>query len=55
AIGGAEVSRLHANFICVRGQASAGDIFRLIDLVRDRVRRSSGVDLDLEVELWRSG
>ncbi len=54
-LGGAEVSRLHANFICARGPASAGDIFRLIDLVRDRVRRASGVELELEVELWRGG
>jgi len=48
-IGGAEVSPKHANFIINLGDASARDIARLIDLVRDEVERTSGIRLIPEV------
>ena len=50
-IGGAVVSEKHANFIINMGGASAGDIERLIELVRDRVEQSSGVRLQPEVHM----
>jgi UDP-N-acetylmuramate dehydrogenase len=49
--GGAEVSGKHANFIVNTGQATAADIERLIDVVRDRVERASGVRLKAEVHI----
>ncbi len=48
-IGGAEVSRTHANFIVNDGTASAADIERLIEHVREAVEARSGVRLELEV------
>ena len=49
-IGGAEVSPLHANFIVNTGDATAADIDALINLVRQRVRESIGIDLHPEVK-----
>ena len=50
-IGGAEVSRTHANFIVHGGTASAADIERLIEHVRDAVEEHSGVRLELEIRI----
>jgi UDP-N-acetylmuramate dehydrogenase len=49
--GGAVVSMKHAGFIVNDRGASADDVLRLIDVVRDRVGREFGVSLDLEVEV----
>jgi UDP-N-acetylmuramate dehydrogenase len=46
------VSNRHANFFENGGQGTASDVLRLVDLVRDRVRRSHGVDLEMEVRRW---
>jgi UDP-N-acetylmuramate dehydrogenase len=50
-IGGAEVSRKHANFIVNDGAASAADIEALIVHVRDTVERLHGVRLVPEVQI----
>ena len=50
-IGGAEVSRTHANFIVHGGAARAADVERLIEHVRDTVEERSGVRLELEVRI----
>lgn len=50
-VGGAVVSERHANFIVNRG-GSGEDVLRLVDLVRERVRAATGVDLELEVVVW---
>ena len=50
--GGAEVSRVHANFIVNTGDATPDDVLSLIDHVRDTVRVKTGTDLELEVEIW---
>ncbi len=50
-LGGAEVSEKHANFIINRGGATASDIRRLIELIQERVERSSGLRLIPEVRL----
>lgn len=47
--GGAQVSEKHANFIINTGDASAGDITRLIARVQSEVERTSGVRLVPEV------
>jgi UDP-N-acetylmuramate dehydrogenase len=49
--GGACVSELHANFVINRGNASAVDIERLIERVREHVQRAQGVTLELEVRI----
>lgn len=50
-VGGAEVSRKHANFIINTGSATAADIERLIDRLRVEVEQRTGVALELEVRV----
>jgi UDP-N-acetylmuramate dehydrogenase len=50
--GGVVVSGRHANFFENDGAGTASDVLRLVDLVRDRVRRAFGIDLEMEVRRW---
>lgn len=52
-IGGATVSAHHANFIVTSTGASATDIRRLIDAVREEVITRMGVTLEPEVVIWK--
>ena len=52
-LGGAVVSERHANFIVNRYHASAADILKLMDLVRERVLKARGVELEEEVVIWK--
>lgn len=51
--GGIHVSPIHANFFQNDGEGSEGDVRRLIDRVRARVREAHGVELRTEVRRWR--
>ena len=51
--GGAVVSERHANFVVNEHGARASDVLELLDLVRERVAREAGLELELEVKLWR--
>ena len=51
-VGGAEVSAIHANFIINRDHASGADVLGLIRQVREKVRRSKGVVLEPEAQLF---
>lgn len=53
-VGGAEVSRLHANFICNVGGATAQDVLTLIGIMREAAKRAYSVELELEVKRWPS-
>lgn len=48
-IGGARVSEKHANFIVNTGLASASDVIRLINLVKEEVKKQHGISLETEV------
>jgi UDP-N-acetylmuramate dehydrogenase len=50
-IGGAEISRKHANFIVNTGGASAADIEALIELAQNTVREKFAVELEREVRM----
>lgn len=50
-IGGAEVSRKHANFIVNDQEAKASNIEQLIETVRERVQQQHGVMLETEVRI----
>lgn len=50
-IRGAQVSDIHANYFVNVGSATARDLLSLIDLVRERVQKESGVRLELEVKI----
>jgi UDP-N-acetylmuramate dehydrogenase len=55
-VGGAEISRVHANFIANTGGATAADVRRLMELARDAVEKETGIRLEPEVRiLGRSG
>ncbi|HIP88208.1 MAG TPA: UDP-N-acetylmuramate dehydrogenase [Anaerolineales bacterium] len=49
-IGGAVVSKQHANFILNVGDATAAEVWALIQYVRAEVERQFGVRLELEIE-----
>ena len=50
AVGAAQVSELHCNFLINRGGASAADIETLGETVRARVKETSGIDLEWEIK-----
>ncbi|MCO6436950.1 MAG: UDP-N-acetylmuramate dehydrogenase [Phycisphaerae bacterium] len=50
--GGARVSEIHANFIVAEPDTRVADILRLIELIREQVRRCFSVELQPEVEIW---
>jgi UDP-N-acetylmuramate dehydrogenase len=53
--GSAIVSPKHANFIVTEGEnARAEDALALAEEIRERVKREQGIELEYEVELWRS-
>jgi len=51
-IGGAVISEKHANFIVAGDDATAQDVLNLIQLAKDRVRQTAGIELEPEVEIW---
>lgn len=50
-IGGAQVSEKHAGFVVNCGGATAEDVFKLIDYVKEKVMDKFGVELEPEVRL----
>jgi len=50
-VGGASVSRQHANFIVNDGGATARDILDLIALIQERARAERRIELETEVEI----
>jgi len=50
-IGGAEISPKHGNFFLNRGEASAADVYALIQKARREVAEQFGVELELEITL----
>ena len=52
-VGGAQVSEKHAGFVINAGGATCRDILDLMDAVRERVFRATGVELEPEVKYLR--
>lgn len=50
-VGGAVVSAEHANFIVTEPGATAADVLALIEIIKQRVRKEQGMDLETEVEI----
>jgi len=48
-VGGAQVSKKHAGFVVNIGNATAADIIKLTDEVKNKVKEQFGVELELEV------
>jgi UDP-N-acetylmuramate dehydrogenase len=49
-VGGAQVSEMHCNFLINTGDATAGDIETLGEMVRTRVKENSGIELQWEIK-----
>lgn len=47
-VGGAYISEKHANFIINKNNASSEDILKLIDIVKNKVKETYKIDLELE-------
>jgi len=54
-VGDAECSPVHANWLVNLGGARAADMLKLIELVRERVLRAHGVELELELKVIGEG
>lgn len=50
-MGGAEISRRHANFIINKKGASCNDVLKLIDLVNKKVMENYKIPLELEIKV----
>ncbi len=50
-IGGAAISEKHSNFFVNQGSATSSDMENLINLVRERVFNTSGIKLELELQI----
>ncbi len=50
-IGGAKISEKHGNFFVNLGDARAADVLALVALALERVRATTGVDLELEIRV----
>ena len=50
-VGGAEVSKIHGNFILNLDNATAQDVLSLVHHIQDHVKRERGVALEVEVQL----
>lgn len=51
-VGEAEVSERNANFVVAGAGATSDDVLRLIELIRSGVSDRTGVDLDLQLNIW---
>jgi UDP-N-acetylmuramate dehydrogenase len=50
-VGGAQVSEKHANFIVNRGNATAADVLRLMELIKEKVLEMRRVRLEPEIKI----
>lgn len=50
-IGGAQVSEKHAGFIVNKNNATSSDILKLIEYVQERVKKQTGKEIKLEIEI----
>lgn len=54
-VGGATVSPRHANFIVTKPGATADDVLKLLEMVKQRVYEVKGIELKEEIAIWRRG
>jgi UDP-N-acetylmuramate dehydrogenase len=54
-IGGAKISEKHGNFFVNLGEAQAADVLALVELARERVRATAGIELELEIRVVGEG
>jgi UDP-N-acetylmuramate dehydrogenase len=52
-VGGAQISKVHGNFIVNCGGALAKDVLALIDLIKNKVKEKFSIDLKTEIKIIR--
>ena len=52
AVGGAAVSEKHCGFVINKSNATFNDVKNLIDIIKQKVKETSGKDLSCEVIIW---
>ena len=52
-VGGARISEKHSNFFLNNGDATSSDIEKLIDKVKEKVFKKTGIELELELQIFR--
>lgn len=50
-VGSAQISKKHANFIINLDNATSSDIISLIEIIKEKVKKEKGIDLELEQEI----
>lgn len=50
-VGGAQVSTKHAGFIVKTGNATASDVIKLVEIIKQKVQEKFNKDIDLEIEI----
>jgi UDP-N-acetylmuramate dehydrogenase len=50
-IGGARISEKHCNYFLTEPQATSRDFIELVKLVRNKIKKNFGIDLELEVKV----
>ena len=50
-VGGAMISRKHANYIVNTGEAKAEDVLTLMGLARQKVKEDTGIELETEIRI----
>ena len=48
-VGGAQISDKHAGFIVNRGGATAADVMGLVEIIKSRIRKAYGLELQCEL------
>ncbi|OGS21362.1 MAG: UDP-N-acetylenolpyruvoylglucosamine reductase [Elusimicrobia bacterium RIFOXYA2_FULL_40_6] len=51
AIGGAQISQKHANYIINTGNAKSSDILQIIETIKTKVKEKSGITLETEIKI----
>ena len=51
-VGGAQISEKHAGFVVNLGGATAADVRATLELIQEKVKEKSGVELEPEVQIW---
>jgi len=52
-IGGAQISKIHSNFIVNLNRASSQDVLKLINLVKKKVKNKFGIKLEEEIQILK--
>ena len=51
-VGGAIVSKKHANFIVNTGNATSADILELIKIIKETIKKKYNISLEQEIQIW---